>query len=73
MPAKLAFLFKPSRYKVARGGRGSGKSWGFARALLIHAYQKPVRILCAREVQKSIRQSVHQLLCDHIESMGLSK
>lgn len=71
MPAKLAFLFKPARYKVARGGRGSGKSWGFARALLVHAYQKPTRILCAREVQKSIRQSVHQLLSDQIESMGL--
>ena len=72
MPAKLALLFKPSRYKVVRGGRGSGKSWGFARALLIQAYQQPLRILCAREVQKSIKQSVHQLLSDQIEGMGLS-
>jgi phage terminase large subunit len=72
MPEALEFLFQPSRYKVARGGRGSGKSWGFARALLIQGYQKPLRILCTREVQKSIKQSVHQLLKDQIEALGLS-
>jgi phage terminase large subunit len=33
-PDKLEGLFKPARYKVAYGGRGSGKSWGFARAIL---------------------------------------
>lgn len=71
MPEALEFLFQPSRYKVARGGRGSGKSWGFARALLIQGYQQPLRILCTREVQKSIKQSVHQLLKDQIESLGL--
>ena len=36
---KLAFLFKPARYKVAHGGRGSGKSWSFARALILLAAQ----------------------------------
>lgn len=36
-PKKLKFLFKPCRYKVAYGGRGSAKSWSFARALLIQA------------------------------------
>lgn len=71
MPEKLAALFEPARYKVVRGGRGSGKSWGIARALLIEAYQRPLRILCAREVQKSIKQSVHQLLSDQITGMGL--
>lgn len=71
MPEALEFLFQPSRYKVARGGRGSGKSWGFARALLIQAYQTPLRVLCTREVQKSIKQSVYQLLKDQIEALGL--
>lgn len=71
-PEKLGFLFKPSRYKVARGGRGSGKSWGFARAILILGMQKKMRVLCAREVQKSIKQSVYKLLCDQIEALGLS-
>lgn len=71
-PEKLRFLFQPARYKVVRGGRGSGKSWGFARALLIEGARRPLRVLCTREVQKSIAQSVHQLLRDQIEALGLS-
>lgn len=70
-PGKLRFLFKPKRYKGAFGGRGSGKSWGFARALLIIGASKRIRVLCAREVQKSIQQSVHQLLRDQIGALGL--
>lgn len=72
-PDKLAFLFEPARYKVAHGGRGSAKSWGFARALLIQAAQKPLRVLCTREVQRSIKDSVHKLLSDQIEGLGLGK
>lgn len=71
-PAKLGFLFEPARYKVAYGGRGGAKSWGFADALLIQAAQRPLRILCAREIQKSIEESVHQLLRDRIEALGLN-
>lgn len=71
IPEKLGFLFQPYRYKVAHGGRGSGKSWGFARALLVLAAQTKLRVLCTREVQKSIKDSVHKLLADQIESMGL--
>ena len=71
-PEKLGFLFRPSRYKVARGGRGSGKSWGFARALLILGVQNVERVLCTREIQKSIKQSVHQLIRDQIQTLGLS-
>jgi phage terminase large subunit len=70
-PPKLSFLFKPMRYKVARGGRGSGKSWSFARALLVQGSAKPLRILCTREIQKSIKDSVHKLLSDQIQVMGL--
>ncbi|TBN49172.1 PBSX family phage terminase large subunit [Pseudomonas sp. BGI-2] len=70
-PDKLAFLFEPHRYKVAYGGRGSGKSWSFARALLLHGAQKPLRILCTREIQKSIADSVHKLLADQIAGLGL--
>jgi len=69
-PAKLGFLFHPHRYKVAHGGRGSAKSWGFARALIIHAAQGKQRILCAREVQKSIKDSVHKLLSDQIQLLN---
>lgn len=70
-PKKLQFLFQPYRYKIARGGRGSAKSWSFARALLLQGANKPLRILCAREVQLSIKQSVHQLLKDQIQLLGL--
>jgi phage terminase large subunit len=70
-PEKLRFLFGPARYKVVRGGRGSGKSWGFARALLLTGANRPLRVLCTREVQKSIAQSVHQLLKDQIQELGL--
>jgi len=70
-PEKIQPIFKPSRYKVARGGRGSAKSWSFARALLILGLERKLRILCAREVQLSIKQSVHKLLKDQIEIMKL--
>lgn len=70
-PEKLAPIFRPARYKVIYGGRGSAKSWSVARALLIQAAAKPMRILCARETQKSIQESVHRLLKDQIELMGL--
>ena len=71
IPAKLGFLFKPMRYKVAYGGRGSGKSHSFATALLLKAAAGRTRVLCTREVQKSIKDSVHKLLCDQIERLGL--
>ncbi len=71
IPEKLDFLFEPHRYKVAYGGRGGAKSWGFARALLIQGWQKPLKILCAREYQNSIKDSVHKLLSDQIHELGL--
>lgn len=71
-PEKLQGLFKPKRYKVLFGGRGGAKSWGVARALIVLAAQTPLRILCAREVQASMRDSVHRLLSDQIQAMGYS-
>lgn len=53
------------------GGRGSGKSWGAARALLLQGMEEKLLILCAREYQNSIEDSVHKLLSDQIERMGL--
>jgi len=66
-----AFL-RPYRYKVAYGGRGSGKSWTVAMLLVLAASQRPTRILCAREFQNSIAESVHRLIADSIERAGLS-
>lgn len=70
-PAKLRPLFQPKRYKVLHGGRGGAKSWGVARALLILGAQRTLRVLCAREVQKSMKDSVHRLLSDQIKALGL--
>lgn len=72
LPAKLAPVWEPKRYKVMHGGRGGGKSWSVAAVLLLMAAQRPLRVLCAREVQKSIRDSVHRLLCDQIIRLGLT-
>lgn len=72
IPQSYLPLFEPRRYKVLYGGRGSGKSWSAARALVILAASKPIRVLCARETQKSIQESVHRLLKDQIDLLGLS-
>lgn len=61
----------PARYKVYYGGRGAAKSWQFARALISKAHHSPLRILCTREFQSSIADSVHKLLKDQIFALGL--
>lgn len=71
-PQKLQCLFQPKRFKVLWGGRGAGRSWGVARALLLLGVQKPIRVLCAREFQNSITESSHKVLSDQIEKLGLS-
>ena len=72
-PAKLKCLFEPknSRYRVLYGGRGAGKSHSVARALLCMGVKDTLRILCAREFQTSIKDSVHKLLVDQIYNLGL--
>lgn len=71
IPAALLPLFEPGRYKVIHGGRGSAKSWSVARALVTIAATRPIRVLCARETQKSIQESVHRLLKTQIDLLGL--
>jgi len=73
IPEVFQDLFQPKRYKVYYGGRGGAKSWGFADALLIKGIYSPLRILCARELQKSIADSVHKLLSDQISVLGLEE
>jgi phage terminase large subunit len=67
----MAALLKPARYKVFWGGRGAGKSHGVALYLLAQAAATPLRILCCREFQSSMRDSVHRLLVDVILRLGL--
>lgn len=69
--------FKPlykaiTTFYAYHGGRGGGKSWGIADFTLLAGVQAKHRVLCCREVQKSIKESVHRLLSDRIEALGLS-
>lgn len=70
-PPALSFLSEPHRYKILYGGRGGIKSWSIAQHLLIAGAQRTLRIPCARETMQSIRDSVHQLLEDQIQRLGL--
>ena len=62
LPPKLVPLFAPRRgelrYRCAYGGRGSGKSFSFAKMAAIWGYAEPLRILCTRELQVSIKESM---------------
>lgn len=69
--SKFEGLLRPARYKTYYGGRGGAKSWMIARVLVRMAAQGCLRILCARQFQASISDSVHRLLSDQIHIMGL--
>jgi phage terminase large subunit len=76
LPEAFAFLWderaddgQPVRHRAAHGGRGSAKSHSFAQALVLKAAERPLRIGCFREVQKSIRDSVKRLLDDKIAAV----
>lgn len=73
-PPRLLQLLNPAtaaRYRGAYSGRGAGKSWAVGRALILRALAEPVRVLCAREYQGSIAESVHKLLSTQIEELRL--
>ena len=72
IPPKLYPLSQPYRYKVLHGGRGSAKSWSIARLLLVKSCQKKIRVLCTREIMKSLKDSVYKLLEDQINMLGLA-
>lgn len=72
-PPKLRPITEPKRYKILYGGRGSTKSWSVARMLLIKGAKEPLRILCTREIQNTIAESVHQLLKDQISELELEE
>lgn len=61
----------PYRYYCYSGGRASGKSTTVAQSLVLRAASQPIRVLCAREYQNSIQDSVHRLLADQIQALNL--
>jgi len=68
--SEFSELLEPSCYKwrniLYYGGRASGKSHATAQALLIRGGKRKLRILCTREIQNTIKDSVHKLLADYI-------
>jgi len=70
IPEAFEELKEPARYKVYWGGRGAAKSRSFGLQLLIEGMNRPMLILCAREIQKSIKDSVHSLLSNAIRDYG---
>lgn len=68
---KFLRLFGPERYKAYFGGRGSGKSHAIATVIIILMAQRAVRVVCARQYQVSIRDSVKELLELKIKELGL--
>lgn len=72
LPEYAEQLFLPRRYKVLKGGRGSSKSQTVGRCLLLKGRESKRRILCTREFQNSIAESVHQLLSEIIDEYKLN-
>lgn len=71
-PEKALPLFTPAPYKVMYGGRGGSKSWDMARAILALGANRRLFIVCGREIQRSIKDSVHKLLSEQVAALGLS-
>ena len=71
VPRKLKPLLAPMRYKGAYGGRGGAKSHFFAEQVVLACLTRSVRVVCIREVQNTIKDSVRQLLVDKIVKYGL--
>lgn len=71
IPAKLTPILQPRRFKILRGGRGGAKSHTIAQVLLAMGCRRPLRVLCVREVQKSLKSSSMQVLRDYIGQLGL--
>lgn len=63
LPPKLVPMFALERgavqYRNMHGGRGSGKSFSAALMASVWGYAEPLRILCTREFQASIKESFH--------------
>nr|DAT19792.1 MAG TPA: large terminase [Caudoviricetes sp.] len=70
---KFRPLIQKHRYKSLRGGRGGMKSWAVATVLVELACKGRFRIMCARELQNSISDSVISLLSDTIDRAGYTQ
>jgi phage terminase large subunit len=72
-PEKALPLFQPAPYKIMYGGRGGSKSWDMARAILALGAHRKLFVVCGREIQRSIKDSVHKLLSEQVSALGLDR
>lgn len=72
IPDVFKYFNRPMRFKGAYGGRGSAKSWSVAALLVKLGELSPLKILCGREYQISISDSVKSLLDNRIEAFRLT-
>jgi hypothetical protein len=71
LPVKLLPILQPRRFKIMHGGRGGAKSHTVAQVLLMMGLQNRLRVLCVRQIQKSVAKSSMQVLKDYIDRLGL--
>jgi len=71
VPAAFQVLWEIARFIVLYGGRSAAKSWSIARVLLVLGHEAPLRVLCCREIQGSIKESAYRLLADQIVMLEL--
>lgn len=73
-PKLLEFVFKFNNYRIflAEGGRGSGKTQSVGRLILYICEKKKIRVVCGREIQSTIEDSVYKVLVDLINEFGLN-
>ncbi len=71
--AEVLYADEEVRFKVLYGGRGSTKSWAIADYIIQKTAFGRYRVLCTREIQGSIKDSVYRLLVDRIYFHKLQK
>lgn len=73
VPAKLAFLLEPWKYKVVYSGRYGMKTRTYSECLLVLGARSRIRVLCCREVMNSLRESVREEMKARIEALGMER
>ena len=73
IPDKLGLLLEPARIKVIFGGRGGGKTVSISDIFIAKTAAKKTRLLCLREFQNSIADSVHSTLENRIKQHGVEE
>lgn len=72
LPPAFKPLDDPYDYYVIKGGRGGAKSETVARKLLLKGIENPRKIVCGREFQTSLKESVYDMLGDFVSTYKLA-